>query len=214
MFKKSIVLLWALSMIFTLSSCGLDYRHSLDENKHNKIEVIMENGDMTSLIYQNTGYYYVGSTNFFSVTTYKTEDGYYQSYKDDILLSWNGSRYIWYIDEYYSYTADDPLFIYNERLDWVYFHEDYDYTLDTFVIAGTDSEIIWDDIFDFTEANVDFTAQTNVCIYSKQCPRIKTSLELSFVDARWYVRYSDSQEIWSPSDEFLKILSDNAIIKK
>lgn len=212
MFKKSIVLIWTLSLILTLSSCGLDYRYSLDENKHNKIEVIMEDEDMTSLIYQDTGYYFVGSTNFFSVMTYETEDGYYLSYKDDTLLSWNGSRYIWYIDEYYSYTADDPLFIYNNRLQWVYFHEDYDYALDTFVVEGTNSEIIWNDIFDFTEANVNFTTQTNVCIYSKQCPRIKTSLELSFVDARWYVRYSDSQEIWIPSYEFLKILSDNGII--
>lgn len=212
MFKKSIVLIWTLSLILTLSSCGLDYRYSLDENKHNKIEVIMEDEDMTSLIYQDTGYYFVGSTNFFSVMTYETEDGYYLSYKDDTLLSWNGSRYIWYIDEYYSYTADDPLFIYNNRLQWVYFHEDYDYALDTFVVEGTNSEIIWNDIFDFTEANVNFTTQTNVCIYSKQCPRIKTSLELSFVDARWYVRYSDSQEIWIPSYEFLKILSDNGIV--
>lgn len=212
MFKKSIVMLLILFMIFTLPSCGLDYRHSLDENKHNKIEVITEDGDMTSLIYQDTVYYYVGSTNFFSVTTYETEDGYYLSYKDDILLSWNGSRYIWYIDEYYSFTTDDPLFIYNERLSWVYFHEDYDYSSDTFVIECTNSEIVWNDIFDLTEANIDFSTQTTVCIYSKQCPRIKTSIELSLVDGQWYVRHPNSQAIYLPSDEFLTILFDNRII--
>ena len=133
-------------------------------------------------------------------------------YEDDTLLSWNGNRYIWYIDEYYSYSSDKPLFIYNSRLKFVYFREDYDYNSDIFVIEGTNSEIIWKDIFEFTEANVDFTTQTNVCIYSKQCPRIKTSLELAFVGEQGFVRFPDSQEIWILSDEFLKILSDNGII--
>ena len=104
------------------------------------------------------------------------------------------------------------MFIYNSRLKWVYFREDYDYSSDIFVIEGTNSEIIWNDILEFTEVNVDFTTQTNVSIYSKQCPRINTSLELAFVDTRWYARYSDSEEIWIPSDEFLRILSENGII--
>jgi hypothetical protein len=212
MFKKIIVLILALSLIFTLSSCGLDYRHSLDENKHNKIEVIMENEDKHSLIYQDTGYDLVGSTNFFSVMTYKTEDGYYLSYEDDILLSWNGNRYIWYIDEYYSYTADEPLFIYNSRLKWVYFREDYDYTSDTFVIDGTESEIIWNNIFISSQTDVDFIPQCKVSIYSKQCPRIDTSLEMALVGDQWYIRFSDSQEEWIPTDEFIRILSINGII--
>ncbi len=212
MFKKSIVLIWIFSLILSLSSCGLDYRYSLDENKHNKIEVVMEDEDVTSLIYQDTGYYFVGSTNFFSVMTYETEDGYYLSFEDDTLLSWNGNRYIWYIDEYYSYTTDDPLFIYNGRLEWVYFREDYDYKSDIFVIEGADSEIVWNSIFDSADEDIDFTPQKNVSIYSKQCPRIKTSLELSLVDGQWFMRCSDSKETWIPSDEFLKILSDNGII--
>ena len=212
MLKKSILLIWILSLLFTLSSCGLDYRHSLDENKHNKIVVIMEDEDTTSLIYQDNEYDFVGTTNLFHVMTYKAEDGYYLTYKDDVLLSWNGNRYIWYIDEFYSYAADEPLFIYNSRLEWVYFRKDYDYTLDTFVSDGTNLEIIWSDIFYSPETNIDFTPQTNVSIYSQQCPRIRTSLELAFVDGQWYVRRADSQEIWILSDEFLKILSDNEII--
>lgn len=212
MFKKNIVLILIITSILSLSSCGLDYRYSLDENKHNKIEVVMEDEDVTSLIYQDTGYYFVGSTNFFSVMTYETEDGYYLSFEDDTLLSWNGNRYIWYIDEYYSYAIDKPLFIYNSRLKWVYFREDYDYKLDTFVVEGADQEIVWTNIFDSAAKDVDFTPQKNVGMHSKQCPRIKTSLELSFVDGQWFVRCSDSKEIWIPSDEFLKSLSNNGII--
>lgn len=128
------------------------------------------------------------------------------------LLSWNGNRYIWYIDEYYSYTVDNPLFIYNSRLKWVYFREDYDYKLDTFVVEGADSEIVWANIFDSEAKDVEFTPQKNVVMYSKQCPRIKTTLELSFVNEQWLVRCSDSKAIWIPSDEFLKTLSNNGTI--
>lgn len=212
MFKKTIVLMWIFSLILTLSSCGLDYRYSLDESKHNKIDVVMEDGDTTSLNYKDTRYYFAGSTNFFSVMTYETEDGYYLSFEDDTLLSWNGNRYIWYIDEYYSYTDNNPLFIYNSRLNWVYFRENYDYKSDIFVVEGTDLEIVWNDMFDSAVEDVGFITQNNVSIYSKQCPRIKTSLELSLIDGQWFIRCSDSKEIWIPSNEFLEILSDNGIL--
>ena len=49
MFKKNIVLILIITSILSLSSCGLDYRYSLDENKHNEIEVVMEDEDVTSL---------------------------------------------------------------------------------------------------------------------------------------------------------------------
>lgn len=211
MFKKVLILTWILSLLLTLSSCGLDYRHSLDENKHNKIEVIIED-DASYIVYQDNNYVLVGSSNLFSVSTYKTEDGYYLTYDDDILLSWNGNRYIWYIDEYYSYTADEPLFIYNSRLGWIYFREDYDYTSDTFVIDGSESEIIWNNIFISNQTDVDFIPQCKVSIYSKQCPRIKTSLEMAFVGDQWYIRFPDSQKVWIPSDEFITILSNSGII--
>lgn len=210
MFKKSLILTCILFLLLTLSSCGLDYRYSLDENKHNKIEVIIED-DASYIVYQDNNYVLVGSSSLFSVSTYKTEDGYYLTY-DDILLSWNGNRYIWYIDEYYSYTADEPLFIYNSRLEWVYFREDYDYTSDTFVIDGSESEIIWNNIFISNPTDVDFIPQCIVSIYSKQCPRIRTSLEMAFVGNQWYLRFSDTQKVCIPSDEFLQILSNDGII--
>lgn len=46
MFKKNIVLILIITSILSLSSCGLDYRYSLDENKHNEIEVVMEDEDV------------------------------------------------------------------------------------------------------------------------------------------------------------------------
>jgi hypothetical protein len=94
----------------------------------------------------------------------------------------------------------------------MYLRQDYEYFTDTFVIDGTNAEIVWQDIFCGEKNDVQFSNPISVTLYSKQYPRIKTSLVLSFVDEKWYIRYSDSQEIWIPSDEFLKILSDNGII--
>ena len=210
--KKMLILLLAFSTFLSLTACGLDYRYSLDEDKHNKIEVILKNDEPSCIIYQDSDYGFVGSTSLFSVNTYKTEDGYYLSYEDDVLLSWNGYRYVWYIDEYYSYTADSPLFIYNNRLEWVYFHEDYDYFTDIFIIENCDSEIIWNEIFDSKKTNVDFAPQSKIIIYSKQCPRIKTTLEIAFIENQWYLYLPGSQEIWTPSDKFINILSDNRLI--
>ena len=108
---------------------------------------------------------------------------------------------------------ESPVFIYTIGGDTnLYLRQDYEYFTDTFVVEGTDAEIVWQDIFCGKNNSLDFFNQITVNLYSKQYPRIKTSLELAFVDEQWYVRYSNSQEIFIPSDEFLKILSDNGII--
>lgn len=208
MAKKGLLLLVILSLLFTMASCGLDYRYQLDESKHNVFEVYWEDEDTNStyFVYQGEKYVHTEESDVLNVYT----DEY--PFSDDILICWNGHRYIWYIDEYYSNTDNNPLFIYNSRLNWVYFRENYDYKSDIFVVEGTDLEIVWNDIFDSTVENVNFISQNNVSIYSKQCPRIKTSLELSLVDGQWFIRCSDSKEIWIPSNEFLEILSDNVII--
>ncbi len=212
MIRKGLILILLLSTLLSLTSCGLDYRYSLDESNHNQIEVVLEEDQPSHIIYQDNNYVFAGTTNLFSVDTYKTDDGYYLSYKDDILLSWNGSRYFWYIDEYYSYTSDNPIFIYNERLGDVYFREDYDHLKDTFVIEGTTSEIVWEDMLGSKQPHFEFSDPIKVVIYSKQCPRIDTCLELVFLKNEWYLSFSDSQTLWSVSDEFIKILSENEII--
>ena len=63
-----------------------------------------------------------------------------------------------------------------------------------------------------TKASVNFTTQTSAYIYSKQCPRIKTSLEIACIHGQWYVRIPSSQETFIPSDEYIKFLSDNGIV--
>ncbi len=209
MSKRITVVIVTLIIVLLCSSCGLDYRYSLDEDKHNKIQVEQENENTTYFIYQDSKYVFDESKNIFNVITYETEDGYYLSYEDDVLISWNGYRYVWYIDEYYSYTAEAPLFIYNCRLEQVYFLETYDPLFDTFIIEGSDSEIVLNDSFTSTHANVDFVSQHKITLYSKQCQRIKTLIDVAVIDNQWYLRFPDSQEIWVASDAFVAIIKEN-----
>lgn len=201
-----------ISTAFLFSSCGLDYRYSLDEELHNKIEVIFEDQQPVKIIYLNNNYVFAGKCNLFSVDTYATADGFYLTYEDDKILSWNGYRYIWYIEEYYSNTADNPLFIYEKRLGYVYFHEDYDYRMDTFFVEGFSKEIVWNKMFDSIQTEINFESQVKVTIKSKQHPRIKANFDIAFIEDQWYVQLPDSLEIWTLSDEFVAIISKNEIV--
>lgn len=213
MVKKRLLLLLLLTQILMIfTSCGLDYRHSLNGSLHNQIEFVWKENDISYVIYQGNKYIFIGTTNFFSVDTYEVDVNSYKSYEDDILLSWNGYRYYGYIDEYYSYTLDSPIFIYNARLNWVFFREDYNYIKDTFVIDEIAEEIIWEDIFNSPQNSFDFTDPIKVVLSSKQCPRITTYVKLMCVKNQWYLSLADSEDVWTPSDKFIKILSENGII--
>ena len=211
--KKFILLILTAFILLTFSSCGLDYRHSLDENKHNKIEVFKESDELSYIIYKDDKYVFAGTTNLFNVNTYLTEDGSYTyTYKEDILLSWNGYRYVGYIDDYYSNTADSPLFIYSNRLHEVYFREDYDYHTDTFLIENFSDKILWDNIFGSLLAEINFESQISVKIHSAQYPRIIASIEIACIDGCWYARLPDNSTVYALSSEFVDILSKNEII--
>jgi len=163
----------------------------------------IENDGEEYLLYQDKKYY---ETPIFNVTkNYGIEN------ENDTELGWYYSCP--FSTRFYSENLESPIFIYTIGSDTsVYLREDYEYSTDTFVVEETCAEIIWKDIFSSEKNDVQFSNPIAVTLYSKQYPRIKTSLVLSFVDEKWYIRYSDSQEIWIPSDEFLKILSDNGII--
>lgn len=197
--------------LLTFTSCGLHYRYSLDESLHNEIEYVFEENDSSYIIFQDNKYVLVGTTSFFHVHTYKVDSSYYLSY-DDTLLSWNGNRYIGYIDEYYSDTAIAPIFIYNKRLGNVYFREDYNYLTDTFVIESTGEEIVFENMFTSKLDYFEFDNSIRVDISSTQFPRIEARVDLVNFDERWYLSFPDSDDMWVASEEFIKVLSEKKII--
>lgn len=186
-------------LVIMLSSCGVDYRNSLDENLHNQIERVFEEGVPYEIVYQGERYLF-------------TESLVSDVHEDDIVLSWNGPRY-GYINTYYSDTADNPTVIFNPRLYEVYLHEDYDYMKDVFIISNTDEEIVFENIFAAEcDSAPDFSGFYGkiVELPSKQFPRIKTYVKVVCVDDQWYTWIKENySKVYIPSDDFIKTISES-----
>ena len=224
MLKKTfwILLPIVIFLLFIVCVFGDEYaymlngRRSLDEKLHNKIESVWKGNDPCYIIYEDQKYNYVGTTNLFIVD--RDANNYFRGY-DDVLLSWNGYRYVGVIVGYYSCTADNPIYIYESVYGYVYFREDYDYTKDTYVIGDTVMEIAWEDIF---ASKIEQTSEWHnkvdtVFLKSKQDPRIQVRIELECVNGKWCMILEDiysSRGVATPSDEFLKILFENGLIQQ
>lgn len=163
----------------------------------------IENNGKKHLLYQGNEYYEVS---IFSATEY-----YGIKNENDIELGWYYS--FPFSTRFYSENSENPVFIYTIGGDTsMYLRQDYDYSTDAFVVEKTGTEIVWKDIFSIEKNDLHFSNPITVNLYSKQCPRIKISLEIAFIGAQWYVRFPNSQKVWIPSDEFMQILSDDGII--
>ena len=194
-------------VLMTLTSCGLDYRYSLDESLHNQIECVWGEDNPSHITYQGETYRFAGTLSAFRV--HIAND---QSHKNDTMLSWNGSRYFWYIDLYYSDRTDRPIFIYEERCHMVYFREDYDYLSDVFIVEGTNEEIVLANVLSVQQKSIDFAHSIEVELHSKQNPRIRMYIELGYLNDQWYLSWPHSDDAWIVSDTFVKMLSQNGVI--
>ena len=209
MHKKILLLICTFILLFHLSSCGVEERLALDKNLQYAIKDVAGEDGLEGICYQDKPYY-IDKWNLFTVT----KDSW-NICEGDVQLSWNGSRF-GYIKMFYSDTKDAPLFIYETAYDDVFFHESYDYTSDTFIIAGTDAEIVFSDmVSDLSKhANVNLQEEVSIRLYSKKCPRINMELDLGCMDGQWYFRsaLSGSSPVWTVSDSFLQVLLDYGII--
>ena len=207
--KKILLLICSIFLVFNLTSCGVKERLELEENLHYAIEDVRGEDGVEGIYYQDE-MYYVDRWNLFSVTSdsWNINEG-------DVQLSWNGSRF-GYLKVFYSYTKDAPLFIYETAYDDVFFHESYDYTSDTFIIDGTDAEIVFSDIAGDLSNPVNVNLKEDICIqlHSKSHPRIRMEFDLERVENQWYFcsALSGSSPTWTASDAFVQILTDHGII--
>ena len=210
MLKKILLLICSFVLVFSLTSCA--ERRALDENLHNVIEyVYKEDGITVTGIRYHNDYYHADELGIFSEMT-----NTYFAHEGDVRLSWNGSRF-GYMSSFYSYTTDSPMFIYKLYMtdDCVYFHEAYNYTSDTFVIDGTDAEIVFSDISNFSKLSnpPHLRGDIRIQLYSKNHPRIRMQLKLECIGNQWYLSPAVGSVIsWTASDEFINILSENGII--
>lgn len=209
MYKKILLLICSFLLMFNLTSCGVKQVLELDENLHNVIEDVRGEDGLKGIYYQDQ-MYYIDRWNLFTVTNDSCNIN-----EGDLLLSWNGARF-GYKKMLYSYTKDNPVFIYETAYDDVFFNETYDYLSDTFVIDGTDAEIVFSDIVSDLSKYTNVSLQEDVCIqlYSKNHPRIRMELDLECIENQWYFcsALSGSSPTWTVSDAFVQVLSDNGII--
>ena len=202
MLKKVFAFVLTLSMMLVFTSCGLDYRYYLDEDLHNQIELVWGEDQPSHIIYQDTKYNYEGTTGQFDC-------GLGSDY-DDVILSWNGYRYIGYIQEYYSYTSENPLYIFERQGRRVYFREDYDYLTDTFTVNDSDEGIVFQDIFGPKQdyITIDYQKYVSIFLRSKQHHSIGVWLDVCRIGEQWVISMSDTNDVWLASEQFSKILSN------
>lgn len=209
MHKKTLLLICSFILMFNLVSCGLKERFELDKNLQYAIEDIRKENGVEGIYYQDE-MYYIDKWNLFAVTndSWNINEG-------DVQLSWNGPRF-GYLKVFYSYTKDTPLFIYETVFDDVFFNETYDYTSDTFIIVGTEVEIVFSDIVSDLSKYTNMDLQEDICIqlYSKRYPRIRMELDLQCIENQWHFcsALSGSSPTWTASNKLIEILSENGII--
>ena len=210
-----LILLGILVAYLLLGDTGLDYRYSLDEDLHNQVEVFNENGEKY-LTYQGNKYIFVGDPNAFSVYQYRdTLDGHIYPYKDDILLSWNGTRWsLWYITEYYSYSLNNPLFIYNNFRE-VFLHEAFDYTSEAYVTLEEGYRFVFCDELTLLDSipfsyspSMTYMRNTNVTLCSESNERIQIHGRLFRYDSVWYFGIDGQRVLFQASDEFVRGVSN------
>ena len=209
--KKYLILLLLIIITVVFSSCADDL---LDKSLRDQIETVWGDDAPDYIIYQGEKYYYEAINSSFIV-------GDYEYYKEDVLLSWNRSNFLFlrYTDRYYSYSNDSPLFIYEygESDMWLYFHEDYNCMEDTFVVSDTDSEIVLGDIFGSKVEDLEdeYPAKSmRLSLQSKTNSRLRLVVDLYYSQSKWYISYYQDiyDEMWEASESFVKILEQNGKI--
>ena len=186
------MLLIILIFLLTFSSC----------ETYENITFIERDGERC-ILYQGNEYY---ETSIFSATEY-----YAVANENDLELGYFYS--FPFSTRFYSDKSDSPIYIYSiGSKTSFYLIEGYSYLTDTFVIANTSEELIWNDIFISKQSDDYFIPQYTINLYSKQCKRIQTSVEIAFIEDEWYLYLPGSNEIWITTDEFIAILADNGII--
>ena len=207
MFKRIILTILALVLCFLFVSCSKE-KPILDQSLHEKITISKSNGKDEYIVYQDT-IYYLDKYDLFYLGTHSSPN---ESKNEDILLSWNGSRFA-YTQTFYSDTTESPLFIYEKQFCKVYLREDYDFKSDIFVIAGTNSKIVFSDaITENAILEVFPNYDVPITIYSEQCPRLRFDTDVFFYEGNWYV--TNGVDAFAITDKFVDLLIQNDIIEE
>ena len=214
MLKRSAILLLLSAILMMASSCSSSSAYGVWQNmcdqypdQKGKVQIISNGEGDYHVEYEGVDYH-IDKLKLFNVreSTREIPEG-------DVLVGWDSLPFgMGYLDQYYSYTSDDPVFIYVSRYDELYVRNDYDYETDTFVIDGSDRELVFSDMFSLSsEFSYDpfrsYPNETDITLYSKKYPRLQIPLRLFCVDDTWYFVGQRDKALFKVTDEFLGLLT-------
>lgn len=196
--KKTALLLAAMLLVLALSSCGIPERLALDSDLHNVIEIGYTDVWIEEIFYQGVRYVRCDLEIFGILSRW-------EPYEGDVMLSWNGPRFL-YINTYYSNTTDSPRLIYEMCLGDFYFREDCDYMNEPFATSTAEmtlSDMLGDLV---AEKGVELQNATNIPMSSKIDSRLEATMELGLVGEEYCVSFIGTEKVWQASDMLLERL--------
>lgn len=219
MFKRIFSLLLVVVMMFSFSSCRLQYLENLknkilvnspypEEMKGKLQSVNLGNEYGNDLVYkENT---YINLASLFIVTDDLNNK---KNVEGDIFLSWDSNVFGDFL-VYYAETEENPLFIYETCSGDIFIREDYDYKSDTFVLEGTDLSIVFSECLTETYTCSDLMGASHsneLTFVSKTNSRLKLLLKVFEQDGKWYAGGRSNDVFLYASDNLINLLNQENI---
>ena len=201
-----------LALVLMLQSCSLIRSiYGFTPELEGKLDYVYTEDDKGRLI-ENGAIY-------MDTLYYKHHEKLIQVDKEDpsILITWNpAGAYTW---AYYSYQEETPLYIYGNMANELFFRNDYDFFTDTYILEGTDAEILlcneMKELYERPQEILNaFLPYVEMKLRSKTHPALYLQFQLMYYMDRWYM------EIYTPlhwdyyalSEEFIEILAENNLL--
>ena len=202
-----------LLLLLMLQSCSLINRfYGFTPEFEGKLEYVYAENERGELIEDGAIY--------MDTLYYKHHDSLIQLDEENatILLAWNLAwPYTW---AYYSYQEETPLYIISSMSHELYFRHDYDFFSDTYIIEGTDVEILLCDAISEDDpklsdiahlgANFSLTFSDKYILRSQTNSALYLYLYLLYYENKWYAM--NYYRYFALSEEFVEILAENNLL--
>ena len=221
MMRKLLVFLLVISLLF-LYSCNLSEEYPPEEcppEKEGQVDFVDEN-QLVELEYQGEVYELWDPGTPYNPDYYNFKDEAWLQENGFVLISWENFRSFYlleYTERYYAYSTKSPLFFIRLKGD-LYVKETFDWKQEVFVLADTDVEIVFSDMYPEDAVNLGsfsinrypLKEYTWVC---KEYPALDTKIVIFKAMDTYYMQIQGRLDFTYPiSPEFQTLLSENDLL--
>jgi len=199
---KTILILAAIALLIVAVTAIIDHIAS-DLHGELKLEESPD-GNESYLMYRGNRYY--SASELLDLTSLET----------DVQIGW---QYGFPFPNFYFYTdgTETPLYIYSVNSGMprgIFVRSDCDFKKQTYIVEGTDIEIVFDQVFTKTRNDTVFHnkhSDVHILLSLKDEPRLEISLYLNQAeDGTWF--FVKNGECYVANEEFVSVLKKNDII--